>query len=190
MSVICLPGEKCRRHILGRIWPIPLWGWASEPRQQASRPQTWLSHLPNVHASTHHCVLGLISPRKKKNAEKLKKITSELTPNLAFSHHQSVTSQSRDFCQFFSSLGISIRKFGLEKKVSVSVSENLVSEKKSWYRHWKIWSLKKSISISISIKKFGIGKKVFVLVSANLVSKKKLQRKGGQKFLEVVCRGP
>ena len=50
------------------------------------------------------------------------------------------TSRSRDFCPFFSSLGIGIGKFGLGYKVSVSVSENLVSEKKSRYRYRQIWS--------------------------------------------------
>ena len=60
---------------------------------------------------------------------------------------QSVTSWSRDFpvsrlLPIFSSLGIGIGKFGLRKKVLVSVSENLVSEK----------------ILGISIKKFGLGK--------------------------------
>ena len=53
---------------------------------------------------------------------------------------QSVTSRSRDFCQFSSSLGIGIGKFSLGKKVSVSVSKNLVSEEKSRYRYRQIWS--------------------------------------------------
>ena len=67
-------------------------------------------------------------------------------------------SQSRDPRQFFGesryryrkiwsrkkSLGIGIEKFGLGKKVSVSVSENLVSLEKSRYRYRKIWSRKKS----------------------------------------------
>ena len=65
---------------------------------------------------------------------------------------------SRDFCQFFNSLGIGIGKFGLGKKVSVSVSKNLVSEKKSRFRYRKIWSRKKSLGIGI--EKFGLGKKV------------------------------
>ena len=88
------------------------------------------------------------------------------------------TSRSQEFCQFFSSLSIGIRKFGLEKKVSVSVSENLVSEK----------------SLSNGIDKFGLIRKVSVSVSENLVSEKslgivlrkfglgkKLQRNNGQK---------
>merc|ERR1711973_602353 len=45
-----------------------------------------------------------------------------------------------------------------EKKVSVSVSENLVSEKKSRYRFQKIWYRKKSLGIGF--RKFSIGKKV------------------------------
>ena len=58
------------------------------------------------------------------------------------------TSRSRDFCQFFSSLVIGIGKFGLKKKSlyrniwsrkKVSVSEYLVSEKKSLYQYRQIW---------------------------------------------------
>ena len=52
-----------------------------------------------------------------------------------------------------------------EKKVSVSVSKNLVSEKKSRYRYRKIWSRKK----------------VSVLVSNILVSDKKFAKKNCQK---------
>ena len=63
--------------------------------------------------------------------------------------------------------------------VSVSVSENLVSEKKSRYRYRKIWSRKKSLGFGIG--KFGLVRKVSVSVSKNLVSEKKLQRKSGQK---------
>ena len=55
--------------------------------------------------------------------------------------------------------------------VSVSVSENLVSEKKSRYRYRKIWSRKKSLGFGIG--KFGLGKKVSVSVSTNLVSLEK-----------------
>ena len=72
-------------------------------------------------------------------------------------------SQSQDPWQFFESLGIGIKSFGLEKKslgigiekfglvkkVSVSVLENLVSEKKSRYQSRKIWSRKKSLGIGI-----------------------------------------
>ena len=53
------------------------------------------------------------------------------------------TSRFRNFCQFFEGIGFGFGKFGIGKKVSVSVLENLVSEKKSryrfrskfWYRH-------------------------------------------------------
>merc|ERR1712105_171866 len=55
--------------------------------------------------------------------------------------------------------------------VSVSVSENLVSEKKSRYWYRKIWSRKKSLGIGID--KFGLVGKVSVSVSENLVSEKK-----------------
>ena len=55
--------------------------------------------------------------------------------------------------------------------VSVSVSENLVSKKKSRYRYRKIWSRKKSLGIGID--KFGLVRKVSVSVSENLVSEKK-----------------
>ena len=55
------------------------------------------------------------------------------------------------------SLGFGFGKFGLGKKVSVSVSENLVSEK------------------SFGFGKFGLEKKVSVLVSEKLVSEKKNQ---------------
>ena len=68
------------------------------------------------------------------------------------------------------SLGFEFRKFGLEKKVSVSVSENFVSEKQSRFRFQKIWSRKKSLSFGF--RKFGLGKKVSVSVSENLVSEK------------------
>ena len=49
--------------------------------------------------------------------------------------------------------------------VSVSVSENLVSKKKSRYRYRKIWSRKKSLVIGID--KFGLVIKVSVSVSEN-----------------------
>ena len=55
--------------------------------------------------------------------------------------------------------------------VSVSVSKNLVSERKSRYRSRKILSRKESLGIGIG--KFGLGKKVSVSVSENLVSEKK-----------------
>ena len=53
------------------------------------------------------------------------------------------------------SLGFGLGEFGLRKKVSVSVSENLVSEK------------------SFGFGKFGLEKKVSVLVSENLISERK-----------------
>merc|ERR1712013_749482 len=65
------------------------------------------------------------------------------------------------------SLGFGFEKFGIGKKVSVSVSKNLVSEKKSRFRFWKIWYRKKSLGIGFG--KFGIGKKVSVSVSVNIL---------------------
>ena len=52
-------------------------------------------------------------------------------------------SRSRDFCQFSEGFGIS---FG-----------DLVSEKKSRFRFWRIWSRKKSPGFGFG--KFGLGKK-------------------------------
>ena len=80
---------------------------------------------------------------------------------LELTQDQSVTSWSRDFCQFFNSLGIGIEKFGLGKKVSVS--KNLVSLEKSRYR------------------KIRSRKKVSVSVSENLVLEKKITQKNWPK---------
>ena len=66
------------------------------------------------------------------------------------------------------------------KKVSVLVSENLVSEKRFRYRFRKIWYRKKSLGIGSG--KFGIGKKVSVSVSENLVSEKKSRYRFRSKF--------
>ena len=65
--------------------------------------------------------------------------------------------QSRDFCQFLEGFGISFGEFGLGKKVSVLVLENLVSEKKSRFRFQRIWSRKKSLGFGFG--EFGLGKK-------------------------------
>ena len=95
--------------------------------------------------------------------------------------------------------GLGLETFANFLRVSVSVSENLVSEKKSRYRFQKIWYWKKSLgigfgklgigkksryrfrkiwyrkkSLGIGFGKFGIGKKVSVSVSKNLVSEKKV----------------
>ena len=56
--------------------------------------------------------------------------------NLKRCHQQSVTSRLetsryRDFSQYFESIGLGLENFGLEKKVSVSVSKTLVSKKVS-----------------------------------------------------------
>ena len=63
--------------------------------------------------------------------------------------------RSRDFCQFLEGFGIGFGEFGLGKKVSVSVSENLVSEKKSPFQFRKIWYRKKSFGIGFG-QNFGI----------------------------------
>ena len=56
--------------------------------------------------------------------------------------------RSRNFCQFLEGFGIGFGEFGLRKKVSVLVLENLVSEKKSRFRFRRIWSRKK-VSVSV-----------------------------------------
>ena len=53
--------------------------------------------------------------------------------------------------------GLGLETFANFLRVSVSVSENLVSEKKSRYRFQKIWYWKKSLGIGFG--KLGIGKK-------------------------------
>ena len=74
------------------------------------------------------------------------------------------TSRFRDFCQCFDGFG----EFGIGKKVSVSVSKDLVSKKKSRFRYQRIWSRKK-VSVSENL----VSKKVSVLVLENLASEKK-----------------
>ena len=76
-------------------------------------------------------------------------------------------SLSRGFCQIFDDFGFGFKKFGIRNKVSVSVLENLVSEKKSRFRFQKIWYQKKSLGIGFG--KFGIGKKVSVSVSVKIL---------------------
>ena len=53
-------------------------------------------------------------------------------------------------------LGLGLETFAKFFRVSVSVSENLVSEKKSWFRFQRIWSRKKS---QFRFGEFGPGKK-------------------------------
>ena len=75
-------------------------------------------------------------------------------------------SRSQDFCQIFDDFGFCFEKFGIGKKVSVSVLENLVSEKESRFWFQNFWSRKKSIG-------FGFGKiwsQKKVSVSETLVS--------------------
>ena len=78
--------------------------------------------------------------REGKGIKYLEKISPKIVKDIEKSRFR-----SRDFCQFLESFGISLGELGLGKKESVSVSENLVSEKKSrfWFR--KISLRKKSI---------------------------------------------
>ena len=74
-------------------------------------------------------------------------------------------SRSRDFCQFFEGFGF--EKFGLGKKVSVSVSENLVSEEKYRFRFRK--NLVSEKSLGFGFRKFGVGNNVSVSVSVKIL---------------------
>ena len=65
-------------------------------------------------------------------------------------------------------LGLGLETFAKFLRVSVSVSKNLVSQKKSRFRFRKIWSQEKSIGFGFG--KIWSRKKVSVLVSENLVS--------------------
>ena len=87
---------------------------------------------------------------------------------------QSMTFRFREFCQFLEGFGFG--EFGLELKVSVSASENLVSDTKSRFRSRlltllpnfgrfqfrRIWSRIKSLGFGFG--KFGFGYKVSVSV--------------------------
>ena len=89
-------------------------------------------------------------------------------------------------CSYEPEIDISVSKLlGIETfanflRVSVSVSENLVSEKKSRFRFRRIWSGGKSICFGFG--EFGLRKKVSLSVSENLVSKKSLGIGFGQNF--------
>ena len=80
--------------------------------------------------------------------------------------------RDRDFCIWLTNFRDICRQvlatFAHFLVVSLSVSENLVSDIKSRYRYRKIWSRKKSLGIGID--KFGLVRKVSVSVSENLVS--------------------
>ena len=89
------------------------------------------------------------------------------------------TSRFRDFCQCFEGFGF--REFGIGKKVSVSVSKDLVTKKSLGFGFVKL-GLRKKVMVSVSENlvsenSFGFGKfglkKVSVLVLENLVSEKK-----------------
>ena len=64
-------------------------------------------------------------------------------------------------------LGLGLKTFAKFLMISVSVSKNLVSEKKFRFRFQNFWSRKKSIGIGF--RKFGIGKKVSVSVSVKFL---------------------
>ena len=72
---------------------------------------------------------------------------------------------------FFESIGIGLDKFGLEKKVSESVSK-IFGLKKNLSIRLEILGLKKSLGIGL--KNLGL-KKVSALVSKDSVSKKSLK---------------
>ena len=78
--------------------------------------------------------------RKRKPEEKGENIWKRYLKDIEKSQFRF---QSRDFCQFSEGFGIS---FG-----------DLVSEKKSRFRFWRIWSRKKSPGFGFG--KFGLGKK-------------------------------
>ena len=91
-------------------------------------------------------------------------------------------------------LGLGLETFAKFLRVSVSVSKNLVSEKKSRFRFRKKLVSEKSlgfgfgklglgrkVSVSVSAK-FGLGKNVSVSVSENLVSEKKSRYRFRSKF--------
>ena len=72
------------------------------------------------------------------------------------------------FQKMLKSLGLGLGLETFAKFLRVSVSKNLVSEKKSRFRFRKIWSRKKSIGFGFG--KIWSRKKVSVSVSENLVS--------------------
>ena len=71
--------------------------------------------------------------KEKKNREgKGGKYLGMICPKIVKSIEKSrFRSRSRDFCQFLKGFGIGFGEFGLGKKVSVLISENLVLEKKA-----------------------------------------------------------
>ena len=74
-------------------------------------------------------------------------------------------SRSQDFCQILGGFGFGFEKFGLGKKVSVSVLGNFVSEEKYRFRFRKNLVSEKSLGFG----KFGIVKKVSVSVSVKIL---------------------
>ena len=82
----------------------------------------------------------------------MEKISPKIVKDIEKSQFQS---RSRDNCQFLEGFNFGFGEFGLGKKVSVLVSENLVWEKKSLFRFWKIRYRKKSLGIGFG-QNFGI----------------------------------
>jgi len=68
-------------------------------------------------------------------------------------------------------LGFGLETFAKFLRVLVSVSKNLVSEKKSRFRFWK--NLVSEKSLGFGFGKFGLGRKVSVSVSEKFGSGKK-----------------
>ena len=91
--------------------------------------------------------------------------TMKNRPGTRYLHFGFETSRFRHFFQFFEGFGF--RKFGLGKKVSVSVSEKFGLGKKCRFRFRKIWSQKKSTGFGFG--KIWSWKKVSVSVLENLV---------------------
>ena len=92
----------------------------------------------------------------------MEKISPKIVKDIKKSQFRS---RSRNFCQFLQGFGISFGEFGLGKKVSFLILENVVSEKKSRFR--RIWSKKKSLGFGF--EKLGIGRKVSVSASVKIL---------------------
>ena len=109
----------------------------------------------------------------------MEKISPKIVKDIKKSQFQS---RSRNFCQFLQGFGISFGEFGLGKKVSFLILENVVSEKKSRFR--RIWFQKK-----YRFRKTWSGKKVSVSFSENLISEKSLGifDYGGDKIVKKIC---
>ena len=81
---------------------------------------------------------------------------------------------------------LGFKTFANSFRVLVSVSKNLVLEKKSWFR-FQEFAFEKSLGFSF--RKFGLGKKVSVSVLENLVSKELSFGKFGLKKVSILVSG-